>query len=115
MIKGLEHLSYKGEDEELGLFSLEKRKFRGHLINTYKYLKGGCREDRGKLFSVVPSESTRGRGYKPKHRGSIFGTQGALSIHEEALLFSEGDSTGTGCPERLWSLPPWRYLTVIWT
>ncbi|KAK4806772.1 hypothetical protein QYF61_005568 [Mycteria americana] len=24
-------------------------------------------------------------------------------------------STGTGCPERLWSLPPYRYSKVVWT
>lgn len=50
MIKELEHLSYKGEFEELGMLSLEKRKLGGYLNNVYKYLKGGCREDRGKLF-----------------------------------------------------------------
>jgi len=66
MVRGLEYLTYEERLRQLDWFSLKRRRLRGDLVNACKYHKGGCQEGGARLFSVVPSNRTRGNGHKLK-------------------------------------------------
>ena len=51
MIRGLEQLSHEDRLKELGLFSLEKRRFRGDLLASCQYLKGSFLKKWRTLYS----------------------------------------------------------------
>lgn len=55
MIKGLVHLFREKRPRELG----QNRRLKETSV-VYKYRKRGCKEDKGSLFSVVPSGGIRG-------------------------------------------------------
>jgi len=92
MIRSLEILSYEERPQELGLFILEKRRLRGHLLNVYKYLKGECQEPDS---SVVTSDELRGNEHRLKHR------KFHLNMRKIFIV-------STIFPEGLWSLLLWR-------
>lgn len=64
-----------------------------NLINIYKHLS---------------SEGIRGDGHKMKYR------KFHLNIRKNFFLWRCSD-VGTGCPESLWSLCPWRHSKPDWT
>jgi len=57
MTQGQEHLSYEESLRELGLFSLEKRRLRGHLIAAFQYLKEAYKKARERLFTRACSDT----------------------------------------------------------
>jgi len=103
MMKGLEHLSCEERLSELGLFSLEWGLSKD-LINVCEYLKGRCKEDGAfGVFSVVPSDRTRGSGHKLKHRRFHLNIKKHLFIEHRHRL------------PREWSVHSWRYSKAILT
>jgi hypothetical protein len=64
MITSLRNKSYEERLSSLNLFSLEKRRLRGKLIECYKILKGFTNVDPSKLFSIDNSARTRSNGVK---------------------------------------------------
>lgn len=64
MMSGLDHLSYKERMRE----TREKQVAHKDLNKVCKRAKGRCKEDKARLFSVVPSDRTRDNEHKLKHR-----------------------------------------------
>lgn len=64
MIQGLGSWPYEQRRRELGLFSLEKGRLRGHLITVLQYLKGGWRDGGDSLFTRKRCGKGEGNEYK---------------------------------------------------
>lgn len=67
VLKDLEQHCCEESLRELGLLHLEQRRLGGDLNNACKFLKGGCKEDGARLFSV--RARPRGNEHKLEHRG----------------------------------------------
>lgn len=99
-----------------------RMELRGNLIHVCKYLKAGCIKEETGLFWLDSQTAS------PPHWWPVTGseTMGTNWNIEGSLLTSGSTfslwgwlSTGTECPERLQSLPLWRYSkatgTQSWT
>jgi len=64
MIRGLEHLCCEDRLKESGLFSLEKRRLWGDLVEALQYLNRAYRKYGDNLFSRVCCSRTRSNGFK---------------------------------------------------
>jgi len=77
----------------LELFSPEKRRLRCNLIQVYKYLIEGIKEDGVRCFSVLHNDRTRDNMHKLKY--TLF----QLNIRKNILLLSTSLNIETGYPE----------------
>ena len=68
LIPGMVGLSYEERLKRLGLYSLEFRRMRGNLIETYKIIKGLDKLDAGKMFPMLGESRTRGHSLRIKGR-----------------------------------------------
>ena len=77
MLPGFKQLSYRERLNKLGLYSLERRRLRGDLIEVFKMMKGIDRVDVDKLFPLrVGKIQTRGHDMRikgQKFRGNMRG------------------------------------------
>lgn len=114
-IKGVEHLTHKKRLRELGLHSLERRKLRGDINNSCKYLMRRNEEDGARLFSESHwvSESQRCPVTRQEARAQTE-MQEILFKPKKNNIYCEGGQTEWGCPKSSWNLYLWGYSEPDW-
>jgi len=80
----------------MALFSLDRRRLRGDLINVYKYLKCGSQGDMANLFSALCGERTRGNCRKLEYRKCHTNMQ-------RSFFTARVTEHWTGCPRLTWT------------
>lgn len=71
----------------------EVEKGQGNFMNTYTFMKGRCKGDGARLFSVVASDRTKGKGHTLE-------TQEVPFTHQKTLFHHAGDWTLTQVTQR---------------
>ena len=64
IIHNIRHLPYEERLKQLHLHSLERRRVRGDLIETYKWIKGINKGDINKVLKFSSQKRTRSNGFK---------------------------------------------------
>lgn len=86
IFRGLEHLLL-WEGLRAGTVQLGEEEAQGALTDVYKYLKGRCKEDAVRPFSVVCSDGRRNNGLKLKYRKFCF------NMRERGIFYCDGAQT----------------------
>ena len=88
MLLGFDGLSYKERLDRLGLFSLERRRLRGDLIEVYKIMRGTDQLNSQYLFPNVGELKLEGIGLREEIQkcpeGQLFHTQGGECLEQAA-------------------------------
>ena len=74
LVSAIRELTYPERLQELQLYSLEQRRLRGDLIETFKILNGFERVDQNKFFKIATVTETRGHDlklFKPRLQKSL--------------------------------------------
>jgi len=64
IIPGIRHLSYPERLQQMGLYSLETRRLRGDLIETFKIMNGLEGIEKTRMFTINPHTRSRGHSFK---------------------------------------------------
>lgn len=93
MIRGLANMTFEKRLEELGLFTLEKIRQRGHLIIAFKYRKG-CYRGWQSIAVCVHGQGDRSSNKLKRQQGAV-----RLDFTKNFPYLWQGLNTETHCSE----------------